>query len=242
MVRGSVITAFALVGAFAAVPASAAFTTVNLDAYVNGSVNINPDQLPIGTSTGNQGTNILFDVSANPQNADYSGVWLSPGGNASLTVDLAGLGISGQASFYALLNNYYGTPNSDEYDITISSATQSVTYQSIGGVDTRDYNSNHFTNDIAATTTEWYDNGIGQRYDVRTFTLPTAFASDTITSFTITQVNGSDNAVFAGLTFSTLAAGVTSAPEPGTWAMFVGGFGLVGGAMRRRSPARVRFA
>ena len=31
-------------------------------------------------------------------------------------------------------------------------------------------------------------------------------------------------------------------PEPATWAMFIGGFGLVGAAMRRRRTVRVRFA
>ena len=31
-------------------------------------------------------------------------------------------------------------------------------------------------------------------------------------------------------------------PEPASWALMVGGFGLLGGAMRRRSNARVRFA
>nr|WP_293969539.1 PEPxxWA-CTERM sorting domain-containing protein [Sphingomonas sp.] len=30
-------------------------------------------------------------------------------------------------------------------------------------------------------------------------------------------------------------------PEPATWAMFIGGFGLVGATMRRRRPT-VRFA
>jgi hypothetical protein len=29
-------------------------------------------------------------------------------------------------------------------------------------------------------------------------------------------------------------ANPTAVPEPATWAMFIGGFGLVGGAMRRR--------
>jgi hypothetical protein len=31
-------------------------------------------------------------------------------------------------------------------------------------------------------------------------------------------------------------------PEPATWAMMVGGFGLIGGAMRRRQRTSVRFA
>lgn len=34
----------------------------------------------------------------------------------------------------------------------------------------------------------------------------------------------------------------SAAPEPATWAMLVGGFGLVGGAMRRRQRSAVRFA
>jgi len=232
MIRHLSITAGALSLALLAGPAFAGFTTVNVDSYVNGNVAINPDQLPIGTSSGNQGTGIPFAVSASPNNAAYSGVWLSPGyTGASLTV--SGLSVTGGASFYALLNNYYGTPGADEYDITMATATQSVTYQSIGGVDTRDYNANIFTNTIANTTTEWFNNGVGQRYDVREFTLPNAFASDTITSFTITQAHSGDNAIFAGLTFSTDAPVTFGVPEPATWAMMVMGFLGVGGCLRR---------
>lgn len=35
------------------------------------------------------------------------------------------------------------------------------------------------------------------------------------------------------------APGITAAPEPATWALMVGGFGLAGGALRRRRPAVV---
>lgn len=41
------------------------------------------------------------------------------------------------------------------------------------------------------------------------------------------------------LTFGVSAGAV---PEPATWAMMIGGFGLIGGAMRRRSAAKVSFA
>jgi len=34
----------------------------------------------------------------------------------------------------------------------------------------------------------------------------------------------------------------SAVPEPATWAMFIGGFGLIGGAMRRRQRVSVRFA
>ncbi|PZU07588.1 MAG: hypothetical protein DI605_15360 [Sphingomonas sp.] len=45
--------------------------------------------------------------------------------------------------------------------------------------------------------------------------------------------------VFDNVTYS---AGPSAVPEPATWAMFIGGFGLVGGTMRRRLRASVRFA
>lgn len=35
---------------------------------------------------------------------------------------------------------------------------------------------------------------------------------------------------------------VTSVPEPGIWAMMIAGFGLVGGALRRRKVEALRFA
>jgi hypothetical protein len=231
LVRFSIVTllAFAL-----ATPALAAFNEVNLDSYVNANVLINANTLPIGLSSGNAGTGIPFLVSASPNSASDSGIWLSsgvPGDN--LTV--SGLSISGQESFYALLNNFYGTLGADEYDITITTAAnQTITYKSIGGVDTRDYNANVFTNTIAATTTEWFNNGIGQRYDVRVFSLPVAFANDTITSFKITQVTEGDNAIFAGLTFSSEAGSLGGVPEPGAWALMITGFAGIGAALRRR--------
>jgi hypothetical protein len=35
---------------------------------------------------------------------------------------------------------------------------------------------------------------------------------------------------------------VSEAPEPGTWEMFIGGFGLVGATVRRRPRTVVRLA
>jgi len=236
------VAVFALAGA---VPAHAAFITVDIGAYVNNYVNLHPDNLPIGNSLGNTGTDVPFLVSAAPQNSSYSGLWLAgaPGTAAgTLTVDLSSMAITGQATFYALLNNIYGTEGANEYNITIETTSGlHKTYQAIGGIDTRDYNQNTYTNNIASTTTEWYANNTGQRYDVRVFTLPTAFATETIKSFTIEQVNSQDLALFAGLTFSDSAPVFGAVPEPATWAMMIAGFGLVGAAMRRRNRVAVTF-
>jgi hypothetical protein len=117
----------------------------------------------------------------------------------------------------------------------------SVTYSSIGGVNTRDYNANVFTNTIAATTGYWFDNGIGQRIDVRTFVLPSDFATQTLTSFVISQnaLPGGDfdNAVFSGLTFSSDSViNLPGTPEPSTWAlMFLGFLGVGFLSVRRRN-------
>jgi hypothetical protein len=44
------------------------------------------------------------------------------------------------------------------------------------------------------------------------------------------------------LTFGSLTPGGSAAPEPASWALMLGGFGLVGGAMRRRQRTSVRFS
>jgi len=214
-----------------------AFTTIDLSSYLNGNIAINPQTVPTGTSTGNQGTIIPFNIGVYGSNA---GIWLASNSSTE-TLDVK-LAVSGQASFYALLNNYYGTPGADEYNITIKATNgDSVTYQSIGGVDTRDYNANVFTNTIAATTTPWFNNGIGQRLDVREFTLPSSFANDTISDFIITQLVPGDPAVFSGLTFSTSAPSFNGAPEPMSFALSAAGLFVVL-AVRRSSRKRVGVA
>ena len=226
--------------------AQSPFTTINIDQYVNANVALNPSTLPIGLSTGNMGTDIPFLVSS--QINGISSVYLSPSvAGATLTVDLTPYGITGQQSFYALLNNYFGTPGVNEYDIVISSANRSVTYQSIGGVDTRDYNYNpNTTGTIGANTSAWFDNGRtpnSQRYDVRQFVLSGDFGNETLTSFQIIQRRAQDRAIFAGLTFSSLPVGQTGGvPEPATWLMMIAGFGLIGGSIRRQRTSVARFA
>ena len=59
--------------------------------------------------------------------------------------------------------------------------------------------------------------------------------TSTLLSFTNVP-NGTSGGIFLD------AVSVTAVPEPAAWAMMIGGFGLIGGAMRRRRRTSVAFA
>ncbi len=46
----------------------------------------------------------------------------------------------------------------------------------------------------------------------------------------------------SGLSEVRFGGTISAVPEPATWAMMIGGFGLIGGALRRRAHVRVSFA
>jgi autotransporter-associated beta strand protein len=198
-------------------PALADYTEVNLSAYVNGNPVINPQYFPVGSSTGNVGQGIPFVTSSYGVNSYMGSVLLqgtsSPGTSSTVTIDLSGQNLIAQKSFYALLNNYYGTPSVNEYNVTLNfTNSTSYTYSSIGGVDTRDFNYNPATaQTIANTTANWWTDLLEttpttwQRLDVREFSIPLADQGLTIGSLTITQLEPGDPAMLSGLTFSTLA-------------------------------------
>lgn len=77
-----------------------------------------------------------------------------------------------------------------------------------------------------------------ERYDL------TPYITNGDTSITIRTANASadDNIFLLAGIFSGSASVVSGAvPEPGTWAMMLAGFGIVGGAMRRRRRTSVSF-
>lgn len=248
MLRRVLLSLAAIVTACAtAAPARAAFTTVDVSTYLNGNVDLNPQTDPVGFGYGNRDTGIPFQTYPHGSNSYMGSAFLagaspSPGTSSTLTIDLSGLNIQGQASFYALLNNYFGTPNVNEYNVIINFVGGGhQTYQSIGGVDTRDYNENPSTdNTIANTTHEWWANGSGsnyQRLDVREFSIDAAYQSEQIASFEIQQVDSSDPAFLSGLTFSTNTA-QNFVPEPTSIALLSTGVLMVGVMRARKRRSR----
>jgi hypothetical protein len=77
----------------------------------------------------------------------------------------------------------------------------------------------------------------------RNFTFFGVTSDTAFTSFTIT---GAGTNAFASTVFDNIrfgSAATPAVPEPATWAMMIGGFGMVGGAMRyRRRKTSVSFA
>lgn len=69
-----------------------------------------------------------------------------------------------------------------------------------------------------------------------------ADAGEYFTNFSINALNGSGNLVMT-TDYKLGTAGPGAVPEPATWAMMIGGFGMVGGTMRyRRRKTTVSFA
>ncbi len=60
-------------------------------------------------------------------------------------------------------------------------------------------------------------------------------------NYTVTAADALNGATYAGPVFAAMGPSVPSVPEPATWAMFVGAFGLAGVSMRQRRSASVTF-
>jgi hypothetical protein len=225
--------------------AHAGYQTVDLAPYVNhgfansgwfidgGNFEAN---LP-GTTHGNQGSPLPFNVADVPDNVNGGNLnfWygLDDGSRTNLFNGPAGsitvaVNQPNAQHVYVLADNVFGNYFADEFDVTFHGAGGDLSFAYVGGVDTRDYNTPN-----CATTgctpymgTPWYDDGGGIVLDARTFNLPKAFG---LTSITFTQNHPVDGMILAGVT--------VGVPEPAAWTLMIGGFGLAGAMLRRRRLA-----
>jgi hypothetical protein len=62
-----------------------------------------------------------------------------------------------------------------------------------------------------------------------------------VVNYTVETASLGNGASYAGPINFTPSAATTDVPEPATWAMFVGAFGLVGASLRQRRTARLSY-
>ncbi len=222
MSKAIILSSFLL--AMTAVPASAAFVTVDLAGKTNGSWAIQGFAVPGGAQTLG-GIPFLIDTSGG--DALY---WTGAGsdGATSLTLEVS---IYGAANAYTLINNFWG--DLGVYQSVTFNATGglSKTFALYGDVDVRDFFEGTFANSINGTTTQQVLGSGPHRLDRQYYALPTAFRSQTLTSVVFNDF-GMDSLSRLTLTGVTIETGV---PEPASWAMLIVGFGLVGSVLRRRA-------
>lgn len=154
------------------------------------------------TSTSNTGIGALFLEGPS-----------SPSRNTSYTISFTNP-LVGQRSFYALMNTYWGGIG-NQFNVTLNFTDGTTqTYQALGGINVRDFNTNPNTSQsISASTKNWYLNGT-QWLDIRSFAIDPSNYSRDIASVTLTgdpvnmyRAGGQGGAAgfMAGLTISTLA-------------------------------------
>ena len=189
----------AVVALGAASSAQAAYQTVDLSPYVNlGFTNswfINGDQFApiIGTTTGNQGSSVPFNVAnvadqsgQGGNNNFWYGLWGGPGNQLSgsplsLTIPLSTLGVT---TVYTLIDNTFGIQDNLEFSVTFIGENGAETESYIGGKNTKDYNSNCSTTGCTITpdAAYWFiDNSESQWLQVVGWTLPANFGLQSIT-------------------------------------------------------------
>jgi hypothetical protein len=156
---------------------------------------------------------VPFAISAGPNNYWNGAAAANFGsGTVSLTIPV---GVYGVTSVFTLLNTIWGWAGPTPYlYITFTGSNGATeTVPLVGNVRVRDYNNDGNTNTINNTSTvQVWDNGLGQRLDRQEFILPATFATQTLTSVTITdtgnQGNGTNGsrAALAALTVSNCGA------------------------------------
>lgn len=208
--------------ALAAVP-------VDLSASTNLSLNniyVDGGSYPLaGTSVSVNGVSFL--LSSYGGGPDTGTIQTNFGLPLSINVPLTSL--FGVSRIYTLANTAgYGTNGVANFTFNFASGA-TYTYDLTSGVNIRDHHSGSgegVPSDAFGTLT--YGN---VRFDAQKIDLPSSFASDTLESVTINDLNGSGQAHPFLAALSVEQAGV---PEPATWALMITGFGLVGSVARRR--------
>jgi hypothetical protein len=211
----TIITALAMAGAFALVPAAATAGTVYnstpADGWFFGHGN---DYSPANTAVLTDGDNQIYlrmhkngiAAPASDNHGVYSFALGTQPINFDYGVDSATGSFDGVTALITLTN--LGTHTSTSFDLLTSS-----------DIDDNEFLSGSVQNSERLNW-DWipigFDAGINDTYRV---------------SLTVTGLGQSPQSLTV---YAKLGDGAGAVPEPASWAMMLGGFGLVGGAMRRR--------
>jgi hypothetical protein len=192
---------------------------VDLSALVNstwcsGEIN-NCSTYPFGTQAYD---GIPYLIPGNAQgtvNNFWSSEIAAGGGSGAVSVTVP-INVAKVKTVYTLMNTLWGSTQSGLISVTFTGSNGATwTFDPIGNVNVRDYNSGNTTNGIAcqipgavgqsATINAWV-NGEGQRLDEQVYELPKAFGTETLVSMTITDSGntGLQRSFLAAVTVSTL--------------------------------------
>ena len=220
-----ILTALSTV-AFSAVPAQAANLLVNggfeapaigtfFQNFASGSTGIPGWTVDAFTPSGGSGGNVdIVDGAFTPGGP-------SPAAEGSQFLDLVGFGAVGSIyqTFSTVAGQAYSLNFSYSHNLFGGSPSQSASFALYNGI---------FSGGLAPIQTVTHSTGTASNLDwrTRTFSFVAAGSQSTVAFGTR---SGTDN---AGLLLDGVS--VTAVPEAATWMMMIVGFGLVGGAMRRR--------
>lgn len=195
------------------------------------------DNLAVGTVLSNQYAGVTFTANAfsGASSSSAGGNWAT---NTDMTIvsstggDVGGLGTPSLVSGN-ILRSFNGWLNEDgdpSFSINFAAPISSISMAFAGVSTPADvrlfaYNGNTLLGTVAGTVTT------GQ------FVL--SFSSASITRVAVTPGSFND---WVGVDNINYTAAAGAVPEPTSWAMMIAGFGVVGGAMRRRQKVSVAFA
>lgn len=187
---------------------------------------------------------ISYLLTSDAAGRDFAEVGTADFGVASLTLPI---GVANASTLYLLAGAYNGS----SFNITLN-ATGGVS-RTFSDIALPDFNGgaiNSVSGDVADQTvfrvygqgaggTGNSSNGAYNNYSLTQvgFTLGDAFKGRTLTSATITG-NGYETLILGA---TVVSPDVSAVPEPAGWAMMIGGFGIVGGSLRRRPRPTVTF-
>ncbi len=169
---------------------------------------------------------ILIDFSGNTSGQSINTTYAPLG----LTFSNANVFQCGGGCPLPTTNGFLAYNNGNEFSAFFSTAQSNLTFQTVS-------NSSTLARAFDASNTLVASIGENQGFPVTNALL--ALSGPGIVRVDFSSNGGVNGPTLTNLTFDSLRGGV---PEPASWALMIAGFGLVGGAMRRRQSVRIAYA